>query len=164
MENMVNFQKNKEKNLYLIYSLKEKVFMNLKLDIKSILILVLLGVSIIFFALWYFKGSDTKSRIKELEQINKNIEVQRDSLKNANKALKVDFDKRQKEIEERDNQIKLIEMELSKTKRDLVVANGKVREKEKELAETKKKIEDLKKNPIKREDDELIKSLKDKLK
>ena len=29
---------------------------------------------------------------------------------------------------------------------------------------TKKKIEDLKKNPIKREDDQLVKSLKEKLK
>lgn len=164
MKNMVNFQKSKEKNTYLIYKPKEKVFMNLKLDIKSILILVLLGFSIVFFALWYFKGDDTKSRIKELENINKNIEIQRDSLKNVNKVLKVDFDNRQKDIEERDNQIKSIELELSKTKKDLVVANGKVKEKEKELADTKKKIEELKKNPIKRDDDDLIKSLKDKLK
>lgn len=138
--------------------------MNFKLDIKSILILVLLVFSIIFFGMWYFKGSDTKSRLKELENENKNIESVRDSLKNANESLKVDFDKKQKEIEARDAQIKSIETELSKTKKDLVTANGKVKEKEKELADTKKKIEELKNNPIKRNDEDLIKSLKDKLK
>lgn len=65
----------------------------MKLDIKSIVILVLLGVSILFFGMWFFKGSDTKSRIKELENENARIEKVRDSLEVVNKGLSIEFDK-----------------------------------------------------------------------
>lgn len=135
----------------------------MKLDIKSIAILVLLGASILFFGMWFFKGSDTKDRIKELEKQNAQIEKTRDSLELANKALSIEFNEIQKGIDERDNRIKSIESELSKTKNDLVSANKKVSQSQKDLAETKKKIEELKKNPIKRDDDALINSLKEKL-
>lgn len=136
---------------------------NLNLDIKSILILILLVGSIIFFAMWYFKGSDTKDRVKELQKENARIELVRDSLKDINKNLQVEFNKIQENVDKKNEEIKRIESELLKTKQDLVGANNKVKEHQKELAETKKKIEELEKNPIKREDDDLINSLKDKL-
>ena len=44
------------------------------------------------------------------------------------------------------------------------LAKSKVEENEKNLKETKDKIKKLKKDPIKREDQELINSLKEKLK
>lgn len=138
--------------------------MNSKLDIKTIVILILLGICIVFFGMWYFRGSDYKKRVKELEDQNKKIELVRDSLDRANKVLKSDYDLKQKDIEERDKKIKEIESNLAKTKSDLVAANKKVTDAQKDLAATKKKIEDLKNNPIKRDDDDLINSLKEKLK
>lgn len=146
---------------FLIYTLKFMKFM--KLDIKTIVILVLLGVSVIFFALWYFKGDDTKKQIKELESNNKKIEMTRDSLDKANKALKVDFVNTQTTIDARDVTIKKIESDLSKSKIDLSNANSKLKQSQKNLADTQKSIEDLRKTPIKREDDALINSLKEKL-
>jgi len=135
----------------------------MKLDIKSIAILVLLGACILFFGMWFFKGSDTKERIKELEKQVSSIQTKRDSLELSNKNLAIEFDKKQKDIEDRDNKIKSIESDILKVKQELNYANIRVREGQKELAETKKKIEDLRKNPIKREDDDLINSLKEKL-
>lgn len=137
--------------------------MNSKFDIKTIAILILLGVCILFFGMWFFSGSDYKKKTKELEDQNKKIELVRDSLENVNKKLKSDYDIKQKDIDERDNRIKEIEASLLKTKGDLIVANKKVDQSQKDLAATKKKIEDLKSNPIKRDDDALINSLKEKL-
>lgn len=136
----------------------------MKLDKKSIIILVLLGVSVIFFGLWYFKGSDTKNKIKELESENRQIEVTMDSLYNVNKSLKLDFDKFQIVINDGEKSIKQIEQNLSKVKLDLINANIKVKDGQKSLSEIKKKIEDLKRNPINRTDSLLINSLKEKLK
>jgi chromosome segregation ATPase len=137
--------------------------MNSKFDIKTIAILILLGVCILFFGMWFFSGSDYKKKTKELEDQNKKIELVRDSLENVNKKLKSDYDIKQKDIDERDNRIKEIEVSLLKTKGDLIAANKKVDQSQKDLAATKKKIEDLKSNPIKRDDDALINSLKEKL-
>ena len=137
---------------------------NLNLDMKSILILIFLGASILFFAMWYFKGSNTKDELKRLKGEITNIEHIRDSLKIANVNLKAEFEKIQDEIDKKSEKIRLIESELAKTKLDLNSARAKVKENERELAETKKKIDELQKNPIKREGDDLINSLKEKLK
>lgn len=138
--------------------------MNIKLDIKSIVILILLGFSIIFFGMWFFKGSGTKSEIKKLQDEIKSIELVRDSLKGANTKLSIAFNDLGQIITERDKKIAQIESDLVRTKQDLTVANIKVSQNQKALAETKKKIEELRKNPINREDDALINSLKEKLK
>jgi septation ring formation regulator EzrA len=135
----------------------------MRLDIKSIALLVLTSACILFFGMWFFKGSDYKDKIKALEIENKKIESVRDSLKLANASLKLDFDKKQSEISKRDQKIKLIEFEIEKAKKDLKVATAQVEADKRSLKETKDKIEKLKKEPIKREDDELIKSLKEKL-
>lgn len=136
----------------------------MKLDVKWVVILILTGACILFFGMWFFKGSDIKERIRTLEKENQRIEKCRDSLELANKMLSVEFNKIQRSIEDRDKKIKDIEDQLLKTKRELDAANAKVSGYKKDLAETKKKIEDLKKNPIKREDEDLLRSLKEKLK
>lgn len=136
----------------------------MRLDVKWIAILVLTGACILFFGMWYFKGSDTKDRIKQLEAENLRIEKVRDSLYIANKNLSIEFDKVQKSINDRDAKIKEIEEKLLKSKKDLEIANAKVNGYKKDLAETKKKIDELKKEPIKRNDEDLINSLKEKLK
>ena len=88
----------------------------------------------------------------------------RDSLKGANTKLSIAFNDLGQIITERDKKIAQIESDLVRTKQDLTVANIKVSQNQKALAETKKKIEELRKNPINREDDALINSLKEKLK
>jgi septation ring formation regulator EzrA len=135
----------------------------MRLDIKSIALLVLSSACILFFGMWFFKGSDYKDKIKALEIENKKIESVRDSLKLANASLKLDFDKKQSEISKRDQKIKLIEFEIEKAKKDLKVATAQVEADKRSLKETKDKIEKLKKDPIKREGDELLNSLKEKL-
>lgn len=136
----------------------------MRLDIKSIALLVLTGACILFFGMWFFNKSEYKDKIKELDKENKRIELVRDSLKSVNASLKLDFNKKQSEIDKRDQKIKLIESEILKIKGDLKLAKSKVEENEKNLKETKDKIKKLKKDPIKREDQELINSLKEKLK
>ncbi len=135
----------------------------MKLDIKSIVILILLGTSIFFFATWFFRGTDYKSEIEKLEDKNRLIELSRDSLKKNDIVLAKQYAEKDKQISDRENQIKEIESQLLKVKQDLTISNNKVRQNQKDLEETKKKIEELKNNPIKRDDEDLIKSLKDKL-
>lgn len=136
----------------------------MKLDIKSIIILALFACSAIFFGMWYFNGSGYKKTVKDLENKNKSIELVRDSLKNANEKLKKDYTVIQSDIDKKNIKINSIETELAKTKSELNTANTKVKEGERNLAEIKNKVAELEKNPIKREDDALINSLKEKLK
>jgi len=136
----------------------------MRLDIKSIALLVLTSACILFFGMWFFNKSEYKEKIKELDKENKRIELVRDSLKSVNASLKLDFNKKQSEIDKRDQKIKLIESEILKIKGDLKLAKSKVEENEKNLKETKDKIKKLKRDPIKREDQALINSLKEKLK
>lgn len=137
--------------------------MKLNLDLKSIIILVLLGVSIVFFGMWFFRGSD-KDKVRDMENQIKLIQNQRDSLKNVNNILAIDFLKIQKEINDRDSLIKMIEIKLSDAEKRLNSANSKLSDTEKRLKRSKKMVEELEKNPIKRDGDDLINSLKEKLK
>lgn len=138
--------------------------MKIQLDIKSILILVFLGISILFFSMWFLKGTGYKKEFKKLELEYQKLQKTRDSLETINIKLKSDFKKIQNKIDERNTEIRKIESELNKVKKELISANTELQKNKKDLDETKKKIEKLKKDPIKREDDLLIKSLKEKLK
>lgn len=137
--------------------------MKINLDFKSIIILILLSVSVIFFTLWFLSGTGYKKDFKNLQNKIDIIQKSRDSLKLVNKKLKIDFDKIQNEIDLKNIKLKNIETELQRSKRDLNSARSEVIEIKKDLAETKKKIETLKKDPIKREDDQLLNSLRKKL-
>jgi hypothetical protein len=151
-----------KKNIVFIYIPKIKKVM--KLDIKSILIILLSIFCIFFFSIWYLKGTDNKKEYKILEDKFEKIQQARDSLIKVNLKLSSDFDKKQKDINERDEKISNIESDLVNIKIDLKEAESELVRNKKDLEETKRKIEKLKKNPIKREDDNLIKSLREKLK
>jgi chromosome segregation ATPase len=114
--------------------------------------------------MWYLKGTGYKKDYKKLELEFQNLQKTRDSLEKVNTNLKNNFNKIQSDVNIRNKEIKKIEMELDKTKKDLSISNDEVLKNKKYIEETKIKIEKLKKNPIKREDDDLIKSLKEKLK
>jgi chromosome segregation ATPase len=136
----------------------------MKIDIKSIFILILLGFSIFFFSMWFLKGTGYKKEYKKLEKEFEKVQKSRDSLNLLNIRLKSDFVEIGKKIRERDSLIKIVEAELKKKKEELKSSKDEVSIWKNQHSQTKKKIEELKKNPIKREDDELIKSLKEKLK
>lgn len=138
--------------------------MNTKLDIKSWLILILLGFALIFGYKWYFSGPDNKDEIKALLEQNKVIQKERDSLKTARVILENDFNNlrmndslKASEIARLDKSISIMQEEVNRSRRDF----DKIR---KELEETRKKIEEFKKNPPNRTGDDLINSLKNKTK
>ena len=89
---------------------------------------------------------------------------ERDSLKAENERLEIEFDERQKAIEKRSDSIAALQALLDIAKKDAAKYKGRADKFAKDLVETNKKIEYLRKNPIKRDDDDLIDSLKNKLK
>ena len=137
----------------------------MNLDAKSIAILVLVGLSITFFSMWYFGGNnDDKIKIKNLEGDEKKIELVRDSLYKANSTLKSGFNILQDSVNKYQIKVNKTESELKQSKLDLSEANKKIILNQQQLDVTDKKIDFLAKNPIKREDDALVNSLKEKLK
>lgn len=138
--------------------------MNTKLDIKSWLIIILLGFALIFGYKWYFSGPDNKDEIKALLEENKVIQKERDSLKTARHILENDFNNlrmndslKASEIARLDKSLVIMQEEVNRSRKDF----DKIR---KELEETRKKIEEFKKNPPNRTGDDLINSLKNKTK
>jgi chromosome segregation ATPase len=140
--------------------------MSIKIDLKTGLILLLLLFCIVFFSMWYLKGADSASKreLKRLKTEYKNLQKSRDSLDQVNIMLKDNFNDYQNKIDQRDSKIQSIEYQLSQAKIDLSQSKKDLSNMKTELTKTRKRVEDLKKNPIKREDDDLIESLKEKLK
>lgn len=137
----------------------------MKLDIKSILILVLLGLTLLFGFKWFFSGDKaSKERVKQLEQQFKELESQKklvdleinswraksDSLRQLDVKLQADLAKQAA-------QTKKAEIEAQKSKANLDRLK-------KDIAETEHKIEEFKKNPPNRTGDALLESLKNKTK
>jgi hypothetical protein len=138
--------------------------MKIKLDANSILTLFLLICCIFFGSMWYLKGSGYKKDIKNIDEIIKKIEITRDSLKTVNKKLEVDFLNVSKRISDREGDIRKLELDLKKAKNELLKSKEDADNKRKKAEESKKRYDKLKKDPIKREDQNLINSLKEKLK
>ncbi|NDF17635.1 MAG: hypothetical protein EB079_06690 [Verrucomicrobia bacterium] len=140
--------------------------MSVKIDLKTGLILLLLLFCIVFFSMWYLKGSDSASKreLKRLKTEYKNLQKSRDSLDQVNIMLKDNFNDYQNKIDQRDSRIQSIEYQLSQAKIDLSQSKKDLSDMKTELTKTRKRVEDLKKNPINREGDNLIESLKEKLK
>lgn len=137
----------------------------MKLDIKSILILVFLGISIFFGLKWFWSGNDaSKERVKQLEQQFKELESQKkavdleiESWRAKSDSLKTLDLKLQKEIARQELLTKKAEQEAQKSKANL----DRMRQ---DLADTKNKIEQIKNNPPNRTGDDLLESLKNKTK
>ena len=130
--------------------------------ISSLILLSILVISI-FMNIKNFTKID-KDKYIELETINKNIQKSRDSLIRVNKNLKWDFSTLQDSINKRDLTIVRLNDKLLKSDKDLNFYKTRVSILESDKRNIEKKIDDIKKNPIIRSDDELIKSLKNKLK
>ena len=137
----------------------------MKLDIKSILILILLGLTLLFGFKWFFSGDKaSKERVKQLEQEFKNLENQKKAVdleiatwKEKSDSLKKLDIKLQAELAKQEAQTRKAEIEANKSKANLAKLRG-------DLAETQQKIEEIKNNPPNRTGDALLESLKNKAK
>jgi chromosome segregation ATPase len=137
----------------------------MKLDIKSILILILLGLTLLFGFKWFFSGDkSSKERVKQLEQEFKELESQKKlvDLEIATWVAKSDSLKKldvklQAELAKQEAQTRKAEEEANKSKDNL----DKLK---KDIAETQHKIEEFKNNPPNRTGDALLESLKNKTK
>jgi chromosome segregation ATPase len=134
-------------------------------NFKKISSLILLGILVI--SLFLNVRSCTKidkDKYKHLEDANKSLQSSRDSLIRINKSLKKEFSSLQDSIDKRDVIIFKLRGDLLQSDKRLKSANDEVNRLQKEKKDTDKKIEDLLKNPIRRNDDDLINSLKNKVK
>ena len=132
---------------------------------KKISSLILLGILVI--SLFLNVRSCTKidkDKYKQLEDANKSLQTSRDSLIRINKVLKKDFISLQDSIDQRNALIFKLRVDLLQSDKRLKSANDEVNRLEKEKRDIDKKISDLLKNPIRRNDDDLINSLKNKVK
>ena len=133
------------------------------LDLKPMIILFFAIISILFFSLWFLKGTGYKKEFKLLEKNFIKLQKTRDSIAKVNSVLKINFNKTQELILSRDKKILLVEEELKKSKIELIKSNDELKKNELTWEENKRGIQNLKKNPIKREGQELINSLQEKL-
>ena len=136
-----------------------------QLDIKSILILILLGLTILFGFKWFFSGDKaSKERVKQLEQEFKDLENQKKSVDLEINSWRAKSDslrqldvKLQAELTRQEAQTKKAEIEANKSKANL----DKLKH---DLEETQHKIDEFKKNSPNRTGDALLESLKNKTK
>lgn len=136
----------------------------MKLDLKSIAVIILSIFVILFAGAYFLGGSNHKKEIKELEKENIEIENQKKLIDKEISSLKDSFkvkELRLKSLEESESilkeRIKEKDIEIEKSKRDL--ENSKM-----ELIKTKKLIENLEKNPNYKNGDNLINSIREKTK
>ena len=119
------------------------------LDLKSMIILFFAIISILFFSLWFLKGTGYKKEFKLLEKNFIKLQKTRDSIAKVNSVLKINFNKTQELILSRDKKILLVEEELKKSKIELIKSNDELKKNELTWEENKRGIQNLKKNPIK---------------
>jgi predicted negative regulator of RcsB-dependent stress response len=134
----------------------------MKLDIKSILILVLLGFCLLFGYKWYFstENSEYKKQVKDLRNKNKNLQRKRDSILLEINNLKEEFELIQKndkllrlKIDSLDNEIFISKLNMKKSESELKLIKEN-------LLNNSKKIDSLKSNPPNRTGEDLLRSLK----
>jgi Tfp pilus assembly protein PilO len=137
----------------------------MKLDLKSIFIIILLATTILFGYKWFFSGNkESKEIVKQLEKEFKELEKQKKSVdidilqwRAKSDSLKTIDAKLKSELAKQEALTKAAEKEAKKSKDNL----DKMR---KDLEETRKNIEQIKNNPPNRTGDALLESLKNKTK
>lgn len=134
----------------------------MKIDLKKTL-LYFIGACLLVSLFLNIKGCNRES-FEKLEEKNRLLEKTRDSLRYANQGLKKDFLKIQDVIDKRDARIIELQIEIDVNRRDIIFYKKQADQFSKDLKETNRKLDNLRKNPIKRDDDELIDSFKNKLK
>lgn len=124
-------------------------------------------VSLLTISMFINVRSCTKvdeTKYDQLHKDNENLQSVRDSLIIVNDRLKLKYDSIQSNINMRDKTINKLNDDLKLSEQKLSDAVYKAYKLSKEKSDAEKKIEELQKNPIRRNDDELLNSLKNKLK
>jgi len=123
-------------------------------------LLIILSISIFMNV----RSCNKDSKYDDLEKENKKIQRDIDSISLVNDKLSKDYNSIQDSI----NKIELIiinlNSELDKSLKETIIYKNKVKNLEDEKKDTEKKIDNLVNNPINRNDSDMIKSLKNKLK
>jgi chromosome segregation ATPase len=135
-----------------------------KLDLKSIMILVLFVLCGIFFTKMMLSGESHKKERKTLLEENKKIEKQKQLLKKDFLLLQQNYEKDSLEIVQLTNQLNKINQDILKKDVELRKAKNELVNFKSSFEKTKKEIEELEKNPIKRTGSELLESIKEKTK
>jgi predicted nucleic acid-binding Zn-ribbon protein len=137
----------------------------MKIDFKSILILILLAFALFFGYKWYFTDtSDYKNKLKELQ---KEYQLLEESKKENNLLIeKYKFELDSIMVQDSLNAIRISELESKVFDAEKNAAKSKKEfdKLQKQLEETRKKIEEFKKNPPNRTGDALLESIKNKTK
>ena len=132
----------------------------MKTDKKGIL-LAILGVLLLASVFLNIRGCGRKS-FEELQAESDARQRRLDSLSVANVALQKEFDIIQKEVDERDVRIRDLRIEADSVGKAVDSYKAKARALASDLAKTNAEIDRLTKNPIRRDDQELIDSFKNK--
>ena len=132
----------------------------MKIDLKKILFYAICAL-LVASLLLNIKGCD-REPFEKLEKKNQALEKTRDSLRYANQQLKKEFAEIQSDIDKRDARIAVLQVQADNARKETALYKGQAERAARDLAETNRKIEDLRKNPIKREDEDLIDSFRKK--
>lgn len=137
----------------------------MKLDIKSILILILLGFTLIFGYKWYFSGDgEIEEKLNQLQEQYDAIELekQKSNKRLEDNALVIDSLMLADSLN--NEKIALLEFNVREAEDEANESAGKLSKMKKELADTRRKIKELKENPPNRTGDDLLNSIKNKTK
>jgi len=136
--------------------------MKINFDPKTWLILVVSAIAIFLLFFYFYDSSGHKRLIKNLEQRADELEEKRDQLKQEVEFYKLEA--KQDSIEAAKYQFKIDSINKVIALKDIQIQilRGDLQVQKDKKKETEKKIENLTKNPIKREGDLLIESLKEK--
>lgn len=132
--------------------------------LKNIFLFCLFALFIVFFALWYFKPSNTKDANKALQIEIDRIQNERDSLSAHIKGMERIATILEDSIKNSEIRIVYINNQLEKTQMNLAKANKNVQLASDYYNTMLQKLADLQNHPNLKDDDALLKSLKDKLK
>ena len=131
-----------------------------KLDFKSIVIILLTIVVLVFVGIYMFSGSKYKSEIKSLTQQNSVYKHQADSIANNLLILKKHEYQDSVTITQYNQQIINLDNQISIKQQALNNAINSLNTIQTQLQQTQNVIQNLENNPIKRTGSNLINSLK----
>jgi uncharacterized coiled-coil DUF342 family protein len=131
-------------------------------DFKSIFIIILTLLMILFGFNYFKSDGDYKNKVKSLREENNKIKKSRDSLSKNILILEKEFKLLREEGDSLLVKINSLDNEIADYKKKADKSENELIHMRKKLLETNNKIKDLKDNPPNRVSDDLINSIKNK--
>lgn len=136
----------------------------MKLDLKSIIMLVLLILGIGLLTNQLINTNNHKKEIKMLEEKNNEIEKQKKLIDLDIQRLKDEFKLKESKMKDLQDSSKILKEKLRLKDLEIKKANDDLNKFKGELSKTRKRIEELEKNPNYKNGDGLLNSLREKTK